>query len=213
MKNYFVILFLLLNSTLSAQTKTIQDIFNPAEPITWFGIDFSQAKIIGDEGRLDTEDAVHDFMYSINTLMLSEQDKYDMAGALHRDAVRNAITITTNKNKTLNGMSLRILDKDVLEPLPKAALSDIIHSYDFGNYEGIGVMFMIDRFSKYSMKGTMWVTFFDIKTKTVLLADHFARGPVGFGVRNYWAYTIYGTIRAIKHEAYKHWRKKNKARV
>lgn len=211
MKRYVTIIFLFVTSILSAQTKTVQDIFNPAEPITWLGIDFSKAKFVGDAGRLINEAEMQEIMYKINALMLAEPDKFDMAGALDRLTVKNALDVTFNKNKTLDGMSMRVLDKVVPEILPRTALDEIVQSYDFGDHDGIGVMINIDQFNKFTVKGSMWVTFIDMRSKKVLLADHFKGTAQGFGIRNFWASTIYGTIKAMKRGAYKHWRKKNKA--
>ncbi|RAW00142.1 hypothetical protein DQQ10_16470 [Pseudochryseolinea flava] len=201
---------MLITKVLVAQNFTPQDVFKNENMITWLGIDFSKAKILEDAAHLATEKDIQGFMFNINALMLSEKHKFDITGALDRDSVINAIDISVQKNKSLTAMDLRIQSVEVPPVLKRAELDAIVKSYDFKGLEGIGVMFNIDQFNKHIGKGTMWVTFVDMKSKSILFADHFSCVAKGFGMRNFWASTIYGTIKDMKRGTYNFWRKKYK---
>jgi hypothetical protein len=46
----------------------------------------------------------------------------------------------------------------------------------------------------------MWVTFVDMKSKTVLLTKHMEGKAGGFGFRNYWAKSFLNVLKSIKED-------------
>jgi hypothetical protein len=206
MRFTFAAILIFLSGTLFAQTA--KDVFDPAHRITWLGVDFSKARIVGDTENLLTEQEIQNFMEAVNRLMIEEAPKYDIAGALERHSVDNALEVTIAKNKTLEGKSLRSWKKEVPSPLKRAQIQEIIQTYDFGGRDGIGVMMNIDQFNHFNIKGSLWVTFIDMKTKAVLFTDRFTCEAGGSGTRNFWASTVYRTIKSLKRGTYRYWQKK-----
>jgi hypothetical protein len=58
-------------------------------------------------------------------------------------------------------------------------------------YTGYGLVFIVESFNKTFEKGTVWVTFFHIPTKQVVLTKKMTAEPMGFGIKNYWARIFY----------------------
>ena len=86
------VVFLMAVASTKAQTK--DNIFDGASEITWLGLDFSQAKFIGDAsnfggaGEVTNESFRDKFTKGWNQLFIDEMKKYDVAAAVHRTAGR-----------------------------------------------------------------------------------------------------------------------------
>lgn len=65
-------------------------------------------------------------------------------------------------------------------------------------------MFVLENFNKIEERGTMWVVFFDIESKQILLTKNMSGKPQGFGFRNYWVRTVYDVMREMG-DQYKNW--------
>jgi hypothetical protein len=80
--------------------------------------------------------------------------------------------------------------------------------YTKGNKkEGLGLSFIIESFDKPNARASLWVVFFDIESKKILLSKHCVGKPVGFGIRNYWAGAIRHIMNEIRYCKYRKWNK------
>lgn len=193
--------FVILNSkSLSAQSKA--DIFDPKIPITWLGVDYSQTKFIGSAESKNvtiSNDEFRDtYVSSWNYLFINEQKKYDVAKAVHRESVKYAIDVTLQANKRLVKKDFYSTNPGDFKRLNEADIANVVKNYDFQNTEGIGLMFIVEGMSKGISSMGIWVTFVDIKSKTVLYTVYKANAPGGFGLRNYWAKPLYTTLKDIE---------------
>jgi hypothetical protein len=203
----FRLLFLLLLSADVIFAQTRQDIFDEKVKLTWLGIDFSRARFVGEENITKNSD-LQKLMESLNVLMLKERKKFDIARCMRRDTVNYALEVTMERNKTIQGEGMLHMDATTYPFLTMTDINDVAASYNYGGRDGIGVMFIVDIFNKYLLKGTLWVAFIDMKTGSVLLTNRFSSRPEGFGVRNFWASPVYATIKSIRQTDYSEWRKK-----
>ena len=73
---------------------------------------------------------------------------------------------------------------------------------------GIGVAFIIENFNKGTQEATVYVTFFDIATKKVLVCEKMTGKAMGVGMRNYWAGAIKSILKQIDATEYKNWKSK-----
>ena len=186
--------------------KAQNSIFEHETPITWLGLDFTAAVFIGDADKFRSDSIVYDFMYDLNTLMIEEPDKYNIAEVFEKAHVENAIDITRDRNDNIKASALRSASKGNFPALTPQIIEAIVSRYDFSGYNGIGLMFNIESFSKVSEKGTLWVTFIDMTTKEVLLTKKLMGQPGGFGLRNYWGGCIYGILKQIRRHEYLTWK-------
>src|SRR3982750_2345433 len=95
-----------LQSTL-AQSK--QEIFDGKTPITWLGLDYTQAKFIGADttkgitSAVFTEQFIKVYVPAWNYLFITEPKKYNIAKAIHRANVDYALSVTEKANSALPG--------------------------------------------------------------------------------------------------------------
>ncbi len=205
--NFTILLLLLLcSATLSAQERS--DIFNPKTEITWLGIDFSDAKFLGDRERLGSESDIRHLLDAWNDLILREADKYDIAQAIDKKSLKNEIDVTKEHNAELDVLGmLSNSEKDYLH-LNKDGVEEIISSYDFKGLTGIGLMFNVESFSKLNVEATIWITFINMGTKEIYFSERLVAPPAGGGTRNYWAGSMLRMIENIKKKEFEMWRKK-----
>jgi len=204
-KALIVILCFCINNVFA---QTFKDVFNPETTITYLGIDFTNVKVIGHQEGEVMDLADRQFS-GINQLVLDEPKKYDVAGALHRSNVPADISFVKAKNKTISADKIASTDVADEKHLTEADINGIVKGYDFGGKKGIGFLFIMESMSKKSEHGSMYLTFVDMATSKVLHTERVSEKPGGFGLRNYWAKTIYEAIDDIHDSKYKEWQKNN----
>lgn len=205
-KNILLISFL-TTSSLFAQTKS--DVFRPEVAVTWLGLDFTSAKLLGDRERFGSESDVRHLIDAWNDLILKEPDKFDIAKTIGRTKVENAVEITNEHNTELDVMSMfSNEEKDYLH-IKTSDVEEIVAGYDFKSLSGIGLMFNVESFNKLNEEGSIWITFIDMGTKEVLFTERMVAEPKGFGMRNFWAGCIYTILAKIQKKEFEMWRKKH----
>lgn len=206
MKNTTLLLILLLAyAGVSAQTKA--DIFNKDVPVTYLGIDLSQAKFIGDRERYGSESDMRRLAHGWNDLFLKEPGKFNVARAIDRKSVTNSLNVTNDHNDQLDLLSQYSDKKEDYEHLKLTDVDAIVKDYDFGSNSGIGLMFVVESFSKLNGKAGVWVTFVNMDAKEVLFTIRMEGDPGGAGLRNYWANSIYEILERMKNKEFDKWAK------
>lgn len=210
MKRSIVLIWVFaLSLNLFSQT-TAKDIFKDGE-IVWFGLDFSQAKFIGQfegiqgSGALSGEEIKQKLMPQWNGVIVNEPLRYNIPITFRKTSVFNDIEVVTNRNKAIDESTLLSINQATRE----IDVNAIIASYAKGDKaEGLGLVFIVDYFSKSTIEAAVIVTFFDIKTKKVLFSERMTAKPRGFGQRNYWAGAIYGVFMDINRTRFGVWKQK-----
>jgi hypothetical protein len=190
---------------LQAQSKS--DVFDKTIPVKFLGIDFSGAYLVAPKDTWQV-DAVEAWMQSVNDLMLQEPAKFRVANAIGRTSVENHIEIANARNALLNTEELLVFDNQNLNLLKEKDIALIINEYDFKGLSGIGVMFNVESFNKFTGFGNVWVTFINLNTRQVLFTELMQGRARGFGLRNYWAYTIFEIIKKMENGQFKVWEQK-----
>jgi hypothetical protein len=194
----FIVAFAFSFAAQSQYTKA--DVFKVSE-ITFYGLDFSNVRLVGSEGFTDPYAIKNQFFKSWNNLFIAEPDKYNLAEVFGKSNVTINLDIVTERNEMPDPGELVI---DEPYSFGEEVVSDIIAEYDTGE-EGIGLVFIIESFNKIDEMGYMWVTFFDMSTGEVLFAKHMAGDAGGFGLRNYWAKSYYNVMKDIGKKQWKIW--------
>ena len=183
-----------------AQTKA--NISDGSTPITWLGVDYSQAKIIGQAyqwehaGEINSAEVRYKYIDGWNQLFVVEQKKYDVAKAVHRGSVNYAIDVTQKANNALTKDFFTNNPGD-FHKLTEQDISNVVKNYDFGTNTGIGLIFFVEGMSKGIESMGVWVTFVDMKSKTVLQTTYKTAKPGGFGFKNYWAKPLYTILKEM----------------
>jgi hypothetical protein len=186
-------------------------------PLTWLGVDYSQAKFIGsatnssvgltawggvkktDNGVVSPEQFRDEFTVSWNQLFVDEYKKYDIAKATGRETVNFAMEVAQNANKKIKDPAKLFSDNPGdFKLTTEANIEAAVKGYDFGKNKGLGLVFFAGGMAKGLEKMGIWVTFVNMDTKTVLLTKYVEGKPGGFGFKNYWAKPIYLVVKEIK---------------
>lgn len=186
----------------------MQEIFDPKGKVTWLGLDFTGARLIGDRERLGSTSDVQHLIVSWNDLLIKEKEKYDIGLAIDKVKVEEAIEVTKENNASLDVTEVFSNDvKDHMRLKPDH-IAAIISDYDFKGKTGIGLMFNVESFSKLNEEAAIWVTFVNMGTKDIYFTERLTQKPGGFGMRNYWGGAIYGMMKNIQKREFEMWRKK-----
>jgi len=203
-------LFLLLAATLSVvstQAQTLKDFFSSSEPLTYLGIDFTQARVIG-EPVTDANDMRDRNFPAINAVVVNEPKKYDIAAAFHK-TVNTDLALVNKHNETTNTATLKSDNASDYNRLKQEDVEKLVKGYNFNGKKGVGLLFVMDGMSKAEKAANVYVTLVDMGTKKVLLAEKVEGKAQGFGFRNYWAYTIHKVLEDVEKHKYKDWKAKN----
>jgi hypothetical protein len=161
LKNRFLLFYFLLivldQPTFSQQIYHLNDIKN-IQAITWYGLDFSKGKLEND--FKNPKELIQAFINGWNEYVVSTQA--DIRSLLKKEHLDVDLSIVTERNLNFSNSK---------ENLTKGIISQMISGYKVHKTEGIGLVFIIDSFDKSTEKANVWVTFFDIASKKVLLTE------------------------------------------
>jgi hypothetical protein len=182
---------------------TTADVFK-TEYITFYGLDFSNIRLIGTDGFSNPYVIKTQLFDSWNNLFLSESDKYDIAKTFYKSGVKTSLDLVSERNTMPDPLEL-VINKDY--SFGEDKVRAIIREYDTGVDEGIGLVFIMESFDKRAEMGYFWVTFFDQSNNEVLFAKHVGGKAGGFGIRNYWAKSYYNVMKDIGKKLWNEWSK------
>ncbi len=202
-----IFLAVLIAAASNAQRKS--DIFNPEVPVTWLGIDLTKAKFIGDRERYGSESDMRKLAEGWNSIFLKEPDKFNVARAIGRKEVKNAIEVTTDHNQHLDILSHYTDNKDQFGHTTLSDVNEVVSDYDYSGLSGVGLMFIVESFSKPNGKASVWVTFINMDSKEVLFTEKMMGDPGGAGLRNYWANACHNILDRMKSKEFARWKKAN----
>jgi len=189
-----------------AQSKT--DVFDGKTPITWLGLDYTQAKYIAESSESSespvTNETVKLYIPSWNYLFLTEQKKFNVARATHRMYIDNALIVTEKANRTID-KDFIFKNRTDINALTEENIADLVKNYDYQGKTGIGLLFFIESMDKNTNTEGAWVTFVDMSSKTLLYTTYLTAKTGGVGFRNNWADATYKILRQV--EIDKNWAK------
>lgn len=196
--------FLLCSTGVQSYAQTLKEFFaNTSTPLTYLGVDFSQAKI---QGEAATPTEIKEKFEPINSVIITEAKKYDVTGSFKRSTAVTNYTDAVNKvNEDANVTQMKTDNVSDLGKLTPEDISKHVKAYNLSGKSGIGLVFIVDGMSKTNKEATMYATLINMSTKKVLLTEKLTGKAQGFGFRNYWAYTIYKVLHTIDTGKYKDW--------
>jgi hypothetical protein len=207
-KKTILVLCFLLMIVASGFCQPVKEIFNRETPIIWLGMDFSQAKFIGDREKYGSSSDVKFLLKSFNDLIDREKDKFSVARATRKITAEHHADIARAHNEELDISEILSNKEEESLHLKEEDIATIISSYDFAGLKGIGLMFNVESFDKFKQQAAIWVTFIDLNTKEILITERILSRPVGSGVRNYWAGAVRETMEKLERKNMEVWRKK-----
>jgi hypothetical protein len=174
--------------------------------VTWYGLDFSFAKMIG-SGFESPSSVKNNLFNSWNMLFINEAKKYDLAKFFSKSSVTNNLDIISDRNGKVDETKLVSLNSTDTANVNQDMIKDAIKKYSTKNDKGLGLVFFVESFNKYKETATISVGFFDIATKNVLVIKKMKGiAASGIGVRNYWASGIFKILQQCQ-TSYSSWKK------
>ncbi|ACU59355.1 hypothetical protein [Chitinophaga pinensis] len=194
----------------NSHAQSLKDFFgDESTPLTYLGVDFSATKV---EGEAATGADIVNKFEPINSVIVVESKKYDVAGTFRRASVTNSLDAVKKVNAAVSPDKIKTdAVGDVTKGLTTADIEKHVKQYDLSGKKGIGLVFIMDGMSKTNKEAYIYATLIDLSTKKVLLSERITGKAQGFGFRNYWAYTIYKVLNSIDHGRYKEWKSKSTA--
>jgi hypothetical protein len=212
MKKISVVLLAVFMSVV-AIAQSEKDVIAASE-LTWFGIDFSKAQFVGsfnqfaEAGEKGGDQIKHTFFPAWNDVVANEREKYDLKKAYNKTSINYDLDVVTKRNAAVDADKLVTLNTDEGR-ITKEEIAKVVSQYK-STKKGVGLVYIVDTYSKAEERGVIWVTFFDIATRKVLIAEKFTGKPGGFGLRNYWMKPVFEVMMKTSHEAYRNWEKIHK---
>lgn len=202
MKKLFVVAALIIAAYCSKSiAQDVSGVFTSTE-IVWFGVDFSNVKFVGNTADFANLSDIRDRQFSsINGLFISEPDKYNTKKAFKKDKVTNDLSVVEDRNKSLDINTVMAQTENTLS---KETIEGMIKEYNPKEVtSGIGVCFIMENLikSEKDPHATVYIVFFDIATKGVLICEKTSSVAGGFGFRNFWAKAVFNTLESISMKA------------
>ena len=209
-KSLTILGFVLVSVCSTSKAQTVQDIFNPSYPVTWLGIDYSHAKIIGSVSKFGgntpvTKAELHDKYYGEwNQLILDEPTKFDIAKMISRKSIVKDISMVTALNAASSMDSVEVATTFYSQE----QIQQYVSAYPIENKSGIGVIFITECMNKSYGGAYYHVVFFKMDTKEILLQQRVQGLVQGSGIRNYWSNTYFDVMEYIRDEQMPRWKKR-----
>jgi hypothetical protein len=206
-KLFFVVLVLNCGACFG---QNVQDVFTKTE-MTWYGLDFTKAKFVGDFSNFNTagqQSATQlkgTYFRGWNAVVANEHEKYNLPVFYSKEKVNMEMSGVDALNATVNEDSM-MMPWGTAKELTKGDIQNAVNKYKNNGKSGLGLTFIIESFDKAKELATIHVTFFDISTNKVLLIKKLQVAPRGIGLRNYWVSTVFFAMDECKAN-WKKWKK------
>jgi len=164
-------------------------------------------RLIGPDGFTDPRAIKEIYFMDMNNLIRLEPEKYDLKKVFYKNQVPIDLSVIKVRNQ-LPDVEEMVVASGTVYNMEEKTIRDMVKAYVPETQTGVGVVFIMESFNKEEEKGHIWVTFFDIATREVLLMDKMSGAAGGFGWRNYWARTYYNVLKEIEKTRYRVWSEK-----
>ncbi|MDR2883329.1 MAG: hypothetical protein LBU98_06100 [Alistipes sp.] len=181
MKKLFALSVVLLScAALSAQTR-------------YYGVDFSRTRVFG---ATETGYQFREVFGRINSLVIAEWSKYDPGKFLSVDITGRNISPTTRLNDDID--PAEVITHSSEYAISPDQVADMVRRYELRESEGTGLVIVGEMLDKSTGMGSFLVVHFDVATREVLRSRGMVGKARGFGLRNYWAGSLYEALSASR---------------
>jgi hypothetical protein len=194
---------------LSTQAQPPDNIFDSKMPVTWLGLDLTEAKFIGQAKEFGPAGKHADLVASWNQLLSHEKNKFNIGRFFRKRDVYLNFSATNKKNQGIDFASKIDPQGEDGPLLTKDKIAEIIRSYDFSGMSGLGLMFNVESFNRNKVKSAIWVTFINLNTQEVIFTERRTGKPSGAGARNFWGNSILAMMEGIGRKDFESWKNGN----
>lgn len=204
MKQILLTTLLLIGLTVCAadKTKAPPGPVAAAETIIWAGLDYSMVRMYGTSDFQSPESIFPAMLNNWNGLFIQEL-------ILHKSerlqkALGKPVKVQTEGITERNQLAKpdQVIRQDGVYSeethIKDTDIAAAVKSYKMTATEGVALVFIVDRLVKVEQKGAVYLVFFDVATRQVLLKERVVVKAGGMGFRNYWFRVVKDALPALK---------------
>ncbi len=181
-----------------------------ASGFTFFGVDYSRVRLIGDHGHgagtnMDPAQIRDKYFNAINELVFNEKKKYDFEKATGGKKIAYDFSSVAKINLTADTAKMRNFSEHV--PLKASEIRAMVKKYSLNTSakNNIGMVLIADKMDRVETEAYYYVVFFNVADRDVIFYSYVKGKPRGMGYRNYWAGAIYSIVRDMTRSDWKYW--------
>lgn len=174
--------------SLQAAAQLPAAVSDPNIPITWLGLDFEEALIIGD-ASLDMPSFTGIYARKINDIIEQQTKRYDFAKYLKKRTVYYETEMLNESNAIIFTDNF-VSSAPNLQSFTMEDIADLAADYSLRNDDGIGVVLIVRAMNRTTRKLTANLTYIDMADKTVLYTKEFTVSAGGVEWAAYWANAV-----------------------
>lgn len=197
-----LLLLLIIAGCFNTQAQNAKAIFD-AEKIVFYGLDFSKAKFALPDAK--PEEIKKRYFKEWNDGVMTDNGRFNKESSFEKLTVYGDPYIAEKRNAEVNVADMTAKGDYAIT---QQDIESVISNYKDGlKKEGLGVVFIVESFSKKKEEGVAHVVFFDIASRKVLLAKKMTGKPGGGGLTNYWLRSIQMMFENMGNGEYTKWKK------
>ena len=168
-----------------------------AKEVHWIGIDFREVQMVGLTGFGNPDAIFPGYLREWNDFIGDDPLMFSKIRAGLGARVVWAAGAVAPMNEAVTSDRI-VSDRDFAgRSVPRERLAELVSDYDLGQASGIGLVFVMDHMVKSREYGCLYITFFDVETRTVLQVERVCGDAGGWGFRNYWLGPIKDAVAAL----------------
>ncbi len=197
----FVCVVLLWQNAVQAQV--LKNFFADGKVgLTYLGVDFSQMRYLNDP-KVSAADVKNKYIPGINDQIVNNPRKFDVAGFMRRDIVRNDLQVVTKRNEAIDTGVIISKNAGDTYRLQQADLEQIVSNY---SGKGIGLLFIVESLDRNDWRGALYLVLIDLDTQKPLLSQRYVKeGRAGLR----WATIVLETLEQVDRKDYRKWKEDN----
>lgn len=157
--------------------------------ITFYGVNYSAAKVFG---ATETPEQFKVAFTGINQLFITETKKYNVSKQLKIKVDEISLYAVNQVNANIDPEQL--ITTDGSYTLSEEEIKHALEALPIQQKPGIGLVFIAKLLDKAEYYGYYQVVFFNTETKEIIEDWPTGGSARGFGLRNFWAHSIYKAI-------------------
>lgn len=183
--------FLFLTSTLFAFGQS-SNALKEVRSITFYGIDYSQVRVYG------AQESPSQFKVAfgeINELFLSQPKKFDVSKFTGKQVEAVSLETVNLINGKINVHDIETTQSNYT--LDAAQITKAIQQLPIAQKPGVGMVLVAKLLSKVTNYGSYQAVYFNTETKEIIDSTPLNGKAGGFGLRNFWAGSVYKALKTI----------------